>query len=62
MVRLYRELGRQSDVAQALGISQQSVSNTLSGAGWKVVKEVEDSLARVLGEIETRPLADPLGV
>jgi len=62
VVRLYRELGRQSDVAQALDISQQSVSNTLSGAGWKVVKEVEDSLTRVLGEVQILPLADPLGV
>jgi len=49
VVRLYRELKRQREVASRLNISQQSVSNSLSGAGWKVVSEVEASLTRALG-------------
>jgi|GEM_PF-375902 len=52
VVRLYRELRRQNLVAERLGISQQSVSSTLAGAGWKTLAEVEDALHRVLGESE----------
>jgi hypothetical protein len=44
VVRLYRRYGRQQDVARELGVSQQSVSSSLSGAGWKVLAEAEAAL------------------
>jgi hypothetical protein len=47
---LYRELGRQSEVAERLQVSQQSVSSTLAGAGWKTVAEVEGALRNVLSD------------
>lgn len=49
VVRLYRVHGRQQAVAQALGISQQSVSSSLSAAGWKTLSQAEDALQRVYG-------------
>lgn len=48
MVRLYRKLNRQLDVAEALGVSQQTVSRSLSGAGWPILEETEATLRRVL--------------
>jgi len=50
VVSLYRQLGRQSEVAERLNVSQQSVSSTLAGAGWKTVAEVEESLRRILAD------------
>lgn len=59
VVRLYRELGRQSEVAARLSVSQQSVSSTLAGAGWKVLAEVEQTLDRVLAGSDHEPVASP---
>lgn len=50
IVRLYRRRRRQQDVAQTLGVSQQSVSSSLAAAGWKVLDETETALRRVLRE------------
>lgn len=47
-VRWYRELGRQAEVADRMGVTQQSVSNALSAAGWKTVAETERALEEVL--------------
>jgi hypothetical protein len=44
VVRLYRRFGRQQDVAEELGVSQQSVSSSLAGAGWKSLSEAEAAL------------------
>ncbi|NNF07120.1 MAG: hypothetical protein HKN21_10200 [Candidatus Eisenbacteria bacterium] len=57
VVGLYREHGRQSEVAERLQVSQQSVSSTLAGAGWRVLAEVEDNLSKVLSD----PLSELLG-
>lgn len=51
VVRMYREQKRQREVALALGISQQSVSNSLAGAGWKALSEAETA---VHGALSTR--------
>lgn len=48
VVRMYREQKRQREVALALGISQQSVSNSLAGAGWKALAEAEAAVQQVL--------------
>ena len=48
VVRLYRSLRRQREVAEALGVTQQSVSSSLSAAGWKTLEEVESVLRQVL--------------
>ena len=50
VVRLYRRHRRQRDVAAALGVTQQSVSNALAAAGWKALEEAERSLSRALSE------------
>ena len=55
VVNLYRELGRQTEVAERLQISQQSVSSSLAGAGWKVVSSVEDALDQALSEFASEP-------
>lgn len=47
VVRLYRRFGRQQDVAEELGVSQQSVSSSLAGAGWKSLAEAEAALKSV---------------
>jgi len=47
VVRLYRRFGRQQDVAEELGVSQQSVSSSLAGAGWKSLAEAETVLKTV---------------
>lgn len=47
VVRLYRRFGRQQDVAEELGVSQQSVSSSLAGAGWKSLAEAEAALKTV---------------
>jgi hypothetical protein len=54
VVRLYRTLRRQREVAEALGVTQQSVSSSLSAAGWKSMEEVESVLRQVLA----RPAAE----
>ena len=51
VVRLYRTLRRQRAVAEALGITQQSVSGSLSAAGWKTMEEAEACLREVLGPV-----------
>lgn len=47
VVRLYRQYGRQQDVARELGVSQQSVSSSLAAAGWKVLAEAEEALGHL---------------
>ncbi len=47
VVRLYRIHRRQRMVAEALGVTQQSVSGTLSSVHWKVLEEAEKSLGSV---------------
>ena len=60
VVRLYRRFGRQSEVAAELSISQQSVSSTLAGAGWRVLADVEQAVDRVLAGHPARDLiGDP---
>ncbi len=48
VVRLYRRHRRQRDVAEGLGVTQQSVSNALASVGWRALEEAERSLARAL--------------
>lgn len=48
VVRLYREHGRQNEVAERLGISQQSVSSSLSAARWRTLHDAERTLLAVL--------------
>jgi hypothetical protein len=48
VVRLYREHGRQSEVAERLGISQQSVSSSLTAARWRTLQDAERTLLAVL--------------
>jgi hypothetical protein len=48
VVRLYRALRRQREVAEALGVTQQSVSSSLSAAGWKTLEDVEAVVRTVL--------------
>lgn len=48
VVRLYREHGRQNEVAERLGISQQSVSSSLGAARWRTLQEAERTLLAVL--------------
>lgn len=48
VVRLYREHGRQSEVAKRLGISQQSVSSSLTAARWRTLQDAEGTLLTVL--------------
>jgi hypothetical protein len=55
VVRLYRRYRRQRDVAEALGVTQQSVSNALASAGWRALEEAERSLARALSEAGPTP-------
>ncbi len=57
VVRLYRRLHRQRDVAEALGVTQQSVSNALASAGWRALEEAERSLSRALSEVRPAPRA-----
>lgn len=47
VVRLYRHFRRQQDVAEELGVSQQSVSSSLAASGWKSLAEAEATLAAV---------------
>jgi len=61
VVRLYRRLGRQTEVAQHLRVSQQSVSGSLAGARWRTLTEAErvlDQALSALGSPET-PSPDP---
>jgi DNA-binding CsgD family transcriptional regulator len=48
VVRLYRRLQRQQDVARILGVSQQTVSSALASAGWRSLAGVEEGVARAL--------------
>jgi hypothetical protein len=57
VVRLYRRCHRQRDVAEALGVTQQAVSNALASAGWRALEEAERSLARALSEARPGPRA-----
>lgn len=50
VVRLYRRHRRQRDVAEALGVTQQSVSNALASVGWRALEDAERSLARALSD------------
>jgi hypothetical protein len=56
VVRLYRQYGRQQDVARKLGVSQQSVSSSLAAAGWKVLAEAEEALLTL---VSPRPSERP---
>jgi len=58
-VRAYRRLGRQLDVAEALGITQQAVSQMLRGARLRELNELEESM-RGWFETEARPGLWPL--
>jgi hypothetical protein len=57
VVSLYRHYRRQADVAEELGVSQQSVSSSLAAAGWKMLSEAETSLGSVLADyvLEVEP-------
>jgi hypothetical protein len=55
VVRLYRRCRRQRDVAEALGVTQQSISNALASVGWRALEEAERSLARALSEAHQSP-------
>lgn len=50
VIRLYRTHQRQRQVAEALGVSQQSVSSSLASAGWKVLREAESAIESVFRE------------
>lgn len=43
-VRSYRRLGKQSDVAQELGVSQQAVSQMLLGARFRELQSAEEAM------------------
>jgi len=47
-VRCYRRHGRQAEVAQELGVSQQAVSQMLLGARWRDLIAAEDAMRRWL--------------
>ena len=57
VVRLYRRFRRQRDVAEELGVSQQSVSSSLAATGWKSLAEAEATLEAVFSKYprETSP-------
>ncbi len=56
VVRLYRRHRRQHAVAEALGVTQQSVSSSLASAGWKMLEEAEGSLLDVLSRVRSGAL------
>ena len=51
VVRLYRELGRQKDVAERLGITQQAVSDILKRAHWREINRAERLIDGVLRRV-----------
>jgi hypothetical protein len=62
VVDAYRRVGRQSDVAEELEVSQQAVSAALASAGWRTVMDVEKALDRVLEKLPETPLPQKLPV
>ncbi len=48
VVRLYRELKSQSDLANKLGVSQQNIAKTLKSVDWIKIQEAEEALNRLL--------------
>ena len=48
VVKLYRELKNQSELANKLGVSQQNIAKTLKSVDWLKVQEAEEALNRLL--------------
>jgi len=48
IIHLYEKYGNQMKVAKECGISQQAVSNALKRAHWKIVRESEEKILKVL--------------
>lgn len=54
VVDRYRELGTQIAVADALGVSQQTVSNVLAAADWARIQQLETDLNDALADYAAR--------
>jgi len=52
VVRLYRELGNQRRVAEALGVTQANVSKILSRADFAFIKRREEKLSELFGFLD----------
>ena len=48
IIKEYEKVGSQYEVAKALSVTQQAVSNILKRSIWKEIKNIEEDLNRVL--------------
>ncbi len=48
VIKEYEKVGSQYEVAKALSVTQQAVSNILKRSMWKEIKNIEEDLNRVL--------------
>ena len=54
IVREYKKVKNQQEVAMKLGISQQAVSKTLNRSMWKEIKHIEKNLNYIFSAYQTR--------